>query len=95
MNNNSRNIIWLPSVRDKLIQFRSARFTAEETLDFISNVVLEVESLLENPVVGQVYTEEKGKYKGMSRIVIKRFRIYFEQIQNDIVIVAILFPGEK
>lgn len=92
---NSRNIIWLPNVRDKLTKFRSPRFTPEETFDFISQIVLETEDLLKNAVVGRTYTEESGEYKGVSRVVIKKFRIYFEQADKDIVIVAILFPGEN
>ncbi|MDO9536540.1 MAG: type II toxin-antitoxin system RelE/ParE family toxin [Bacillota bacterium] len=90
-----RNIIWLPTVRKKLIQYRSYRFTPEETLDYISQIVLETENLLKNPVIGRTYTEELGDYKGMSRVVIRRVKVYFELIRDDIVIVAILFPGEK
>jgi hypothetical protein len=48
---NTRLIIWLPTVRTKLIQFRSERFTPEETFDFIIQVVLEVEDYLKNPVI--------------------------------------------
>ncbi|MBD2868895.1 type II toxin-antitoxin system RelE/ParE family toxin [Paenibacillus arenilitoris] len=92
---NPRNIIWLPSVRNKLIQFRSDRFTPEETLDFISHLVLEAEDLLGNPVIGKSYTEETGEYKGVSRIVISKFRIYYELVRDEIIILAILFPGEK
>ncbi len=33
----TRNVIWTPAVRKKLIEFRSSRFTPEETLDFISS----------------------------------------------------------
>jgi plasmid stabilization system protein ParE len=91
----TRNVIWSPAVREKLIGFRSLRFTPEETLDFISQLVLETEELLKNPLIGKVYTEEFGKYKGISRIVIKKFQIYFKQVDNDIVIIAILFPGEN
>ncbi|HHY74407.1 MAG TPA: type II toxin-antitoxin system RelE/ParE family toxin [Bacillus bacterium] len=90
-----RNIVWLPIVIEKLKGYRSIRFTPEETFDFIAHFILETEDLLTNKVIGKAYTEEFGKYKGISRIVIKKFRVYFEQIENDIVIVAILFPGEK
>ena len=92
---NSRNVIWPISVRGKLIQFRSIRYTPEETFDFIAQLILEIEDLLKNKAIGRAYTEEFGKYKGISRIVVKKFRIYFEQINNDIIIVAILFPGEN
>jgi plasmid stabilization system protein ParE len=91
----TRNVIWTPAVREKLIGFRSSRFTPEETFDFISQLVLEIEEILKNPLVGKVYTEEFGKYKGISRIVIKKFQIYFKQDDNNIVIIAFLFPGEN
>ncbi|MBP2240931.1 plasmid stabilization system protein ParE [Cytobacillus eiseniae] len=91
----ARNVIWTPAVREKLIEFRSSRFTAEETFDFISHLVLEIEDLLKNPIIGKAYTEKFGKYKGISRLVIKKFQIYFKQVNNDIVIIAILFPGEN
>jgi hypothetical protein len=58
---NSRKVVWLSLVRDKLVQYRSKRFTPEETFDFISQFVLETEDLLKNPVLGKVYTEEFGK----------------------------------
>ncbi|WP_254119242.1 hypothetical protein [Bacillus sp. FJAT-29790] len=64
-------------------------------MDYISQFILETEDLLKTNVVGRMYTEELGTYKGMSRVVVKKFRIYFKQIHNDIVIVAIMFPGEK
>jgi hypothetical protein len=52
----SQNVIWLPVVRDKLVQFRSIRFTPDET-----QLVLEIEDQLKNPVIGKTYTEEFGK----------------------------------
>jgi plasmid stabilization system protein ParE len=91
----TRNVIWTPAVREKLIEFRSLRFTPEETLDFICQLILETEDLLKNSLIGKAYTEEFGKYKGISRIVIKKFQVYFKPVNNDIVIIAILFPGEK
>lgn len=90
-----RNIVWLPSVRNKLIKYRNYRFTPDETLVYISQIVLEIESLLKNPILGRTYTEEVGDYRGVSRVLVKKFRIYYQQVHNDIVIVAILFPGEK
>lgn len=65
------------------------------TFDFISQLILETEAILSNPILGKAYTEEDGPYAGIYRIVIKRFRIYFEQYKSEILIVAILFPGEK
>ncbi|MEX0637076.1 MAG: hypothetical protein WD135_09935, partial [Ferruginibacter sp.] len=69
----SRSIIWLPTVRTKLLQFRSERFTPEETFDFIFQVVLEAEEMVKNPVLGRTYIEEFGDNRGMSRIVIRKF----------------------
>lgn len=92
---NGRKVIWLPSVKSKLIQFRSKYFTPEETLNIISEVILETEDILKNPILSSTYTEEIGKYKGISRIVIRRFRVYFERIDDKIIIIAILFPGEQ
>ncbi|MDC3416682.1 hypothetical protein [Aquibacillus salsiterrae] len=91
----SRNITWTPIVREKLIEFRSERFTPVETLDFISQVVLETEDVLKNPVIGKNYTEEFGKYKGISRIVVRKFQFYFKQDDNDVIVIAVLFPGEN
>lgn len=90
----TRNIIWPPNVREKLIQFRSPRFTPEETFDFITQLVLETEDLLNNEVLSKTYTEVFGEYKGISRIVVKKFRIYFSRNENEVIILAILFPGE-
>jgi hypothetical protein len=92
---NNRVLVWSPAVRNKLARFRSDRFSLEETFDFISQFILETEAVLSNPVLSKAYTEEGGTYAGLSRIVIKRFRVYFEQHENKIVIVAVLFPGEK
>ncbi|KPL60257.1 type II toxin-antitoxin system RelE/ParE family toxin [Rossellomorea vietnamensis] len=91
----SRYVVWTPIVREKLKAFRSERFTPFETLDFISQVVLETEDLLKNPVLGKSYKEEAGKYKGISRIVIKKFQFYFKQVDNEVLIIAVLFPGEN
>jgi hypothetical protein len=61
-----RNILWTPVVGEKLLQFRSERFAAEETLDFIYQLILEIEELLKNGVVTQTYIEEFGAYRGLS-----------------------------
>jgi hypothetical protein len=42
-----------------------------------------------------MYTEELGKYRGITRIVVKKFRVYYKLSENDVVILAVLFPGEK
>ncbi len=67
----------------------------EETLNFISQIIIETEELLKNPIIGKTYTEEFGKYRGISRIVVKKFKIYYKQFDNDIVIIGLLFPGES
>lgn len=89
-----RNVIWLPRVKRKLISFRSVRFGPEETLDHISQTILEVEALLSNPILGSSYIEEMGDYKGVTRVVVNKFRIYYEQFNDEITIVAVIFPGE-
>lgn len=88
-------VIWTTPVRDKLLSFRSEHFTDEETYDFIVQVILETEDLLLNPVLGKTYVEEFGEYKGVSRVIIRRVRVYYEQAGNEIVVVAVKFPGEK
>lgn len=91
----SRKVIWLPRVKRKLGQFRSQRFSPEETFDFIATIIFETEELLTNPYLSGTYIEEIGRFEGVSRIVIRKFRLYFERYENDIVIVAVLFPGES
>ncbi len=56
--------------------------------------MLETESLLLNPVIGKTYTEEQGKYKEYSRVTIKKFRIYYQAIEDHVIVVAVFFPGE-
>jgi len=88
-------VIWTEPVRKKLRAFRSEHFTVEETFDYAAQLILETEDLLLNPILSRSYTEEFGKFKGFSRVVVKNFRIYFQVIEQDIVITAILFPGEQ
>ncbi|MFA9556394.1 hypothetical protein ACERII_03665 [Evansella sp. AB-rgal1] len=76
----ARNVIWSPAVMEKLTLFRSKRFTPEETLDFISQFIIEAENVLEDDIIGKSYTEEFGKYKGIFRVVVKRFREYYKLI---------------
>ncbi len=91
----NRRVVWSPAVKQKLTKYRSERFTPEETFDFISQFILETEELLKNDVIGKWYTEEFGNYKGISRIVVKKFRVYFTSIDRNVVILAVLFPGES
>ena len=88
-------IIWPGPVRNKLLAFRSERFTSEETHDYIVQIILEMESLLLNPVLSKVYTEEAGEYAGFMRLVVRKFRSYIESVEDDAVVVAVKFPGEK
>lgn len=88
-------VVWPDPVRNKLLSFRSAHFTPQETFDFIVQLILETEDLLLNPILSKTYTEEFGEYRGVSRVLIKKFKIYYEQIENDIVVLAIKLPGEK
>lgn len=90
-----RNAIWSPAVKEKITLFRSERFTAEETLDFISQFIIETEDVLKNSIIVKTYTEEFGKYRGITRIVVKKFRVYYKIIDNNVVILAVLFPGEN
>ncbi|MCM3163397.1 hypothetical protein [Metabacillus litoralis] len=90
-----RNVIWSPAVKEKITLFRSERFTAEETLDFISQFIIETEDVLKNSIIVKTYTEEFGKYRGITRIVVKKFRVYYKIIDNNVVILAVLFPGEN
>jgi len=73
-----RNVIWTPVVKNKLTAFSSDRFTSEEKYDFISQLIMETEDILKNPVIGKTYTEQFGKYKGISRIVVRKLKIYFK-----------------
>ena len=91
----SRRVIWPSPIRMKLLSFESIHFTSDETLDFIAHFVLETEQALLNPVISQYYTEDHGEFQGVSRIVIRKFKVYFELIGYDAVILAIKFPRES
>jgi plasmid stabilization system protein ParE len=92
---NVKEVVWPEPVLNKLRTFQSEHFTAEESYDYIKQFVLETENLLLNPVIGKSYTEESGEYRGYSRIVIRKFRVYFKLMNGTIVIVAVFFPGES
>jgi hypothetical protein len=68
-------VIWPQSIRVKLASFNSQHYTANETHDFIIQLILETEDLLLNPVFDKAYTEESGQYKGVSRIVVRKFKM--------------------
>ncbi len=90
-----RQVIWPSPVRNKLLAFRSARFTPEETYDYIVQIILETEILLLNPVLSKVYVEEGGEYAGFMRLVVRKFRFYIELVEDDAVVVAVKYPGEN
>ncbi len=60
---------------ERLTLFRSKRFIPEETLDFTSQFILATLDILENDIIGKSYTVEFGKYKRISRVVDKKFRV--------------------
>ena len=74
----TRRIKWPTPIRMKLLTFRSPHFTPDETLDFIAQFIVETEDVLSNPIVSRHYTEEYGEFKGISRIVVRKFSVYFE-----------------
>lgn len=88
-------VFWSESAENKIRNFRSDYYTMEETRDFVTLLMYEVESLLLNPFLSKRYVEEKGKYKGISRAVLRKFRIYYKRIDGKILIMAIKYPGEK
>ena len=92
---NGRRVIWPGPIRAKLVSFRSPHFTPEETSDFIAQFILETEDFLLNPLISRLYTEERGEFKGVSRCVIRGFRVYSELVDNDVVILAVKFPREN
>ncbi|MEH7345812.1 hypothetical protein V7122_18370 [Bacillus sp. JJ1532] len=79
---------------EKLFTLQSIHFTPEETKDFLINLVLEVEDLLLNPILSKSYMEEFGRFIGISRVIVRKFCIYYEFHGSDIVILNIKFPGE-
>lgn len=71
----TRFVIWTPAVREKLIEFRNSRFTPEETLDFISQLILETEDLLKNPLI------VKSLYRGIRKIPIILMSTYTQDLK--------------
>jgi len=90
-----RQVIWPSPIRNKLLAFRNERFTPEETYDYIIQIILETESLLLNSVLSKVYTEEAGEYAGFMRLIVRKFKFYIEPVEDDAVVVAVKYPGEK
>lgn len=92
---NIKRVVWPWPVREKLLSFRSERFTPEETYDYIVQVIVEIEDLLINPVLGRAYIEEIGEYAGFMRVVIRKFRFYVECVADEAIVVAVKNPGES
>jgi hypothetical protein len=90
-----KQVVWPKPVINKLKTFSNEHFTLEESYDYIVQVIIDTEDLLLNPVLGQTYVEEFGEYQGFARIVVRKFRVYYSVIGLDIVITAVMFPGEK
>ncbi len=88
-------VLWPKHVQDKILSYQSKHFTDEETHQYIISWILQVDNLLLNPVLSKTYTEEYGTYKGVSRIVVNKLKVYYERHDDDIVILAVIFPGEE
>lgn len=92
---NKNFVIWPKPIQEKIFSYESKHFTESETRAYLINLISDVEKVVLNPVISKTYTEEFGEFKGVSRIVVNKCKIYYEQIDNHIVIVAIKFPGEN
>ena len=92
---NKTRVIWPKPVQNKIFSYHSKHFTIEETRRFLANWILEAEKNLLNPIISKTYTEEYGEYKGVSRIIVNKFKVYYECYGDDIVIVAVKFPGKN
>lgn len=90
-----KRINWTPTAIATLKEFRSLRFTPQETLDYISQLILETDFLLSSGLISHYYIEQVGKYKGLHRIVVKGFRIYYEINEHEFTVLAILFPRQN
>lgn len=90
---NKVRVLWPKPVQDKLFSYESTHFTKAVTRRYLTNLVLQTENLLLNPVLSKTYTEEYGFYQGVSRIVVNKFKVYYERHDEDIIILAVKFPG--
>lgn len=89
-----KHVYWSASAENKIQHYKSEYYTLEETRDYIAWLMNNTENLLLNPLLTRRYTEEQGKYKGISRVVSRKFKIYYEKVDDDIIILAVKFPGE-
>jgi len=86
----SDQVLWTNSTKEKLMDFHSDHFTADETYHYIVDLILETEALLLNPVLGRTYQEEVGEFKDLFRVVVRKFKIYYQMAGTDIVVLAVL-----
>lgn len=84
-------VVWTDSSK-KILRYRSENYTIVETHDFIVWLMNKIDNLLSNPILSKRYKEENGAYLGMSRIVVRKFKIYYEKVDDEIIIVAVKFP---
>lgn len=91
----ANEVVWPNPIIHKLRAYRNERFTAEETYDYIIQLIMETEELLLNPIFGRAYIEESGEYKGFARIIVRKWRIYSIMSGSDIIISAVMYPGEN
>lgn len=89
------HVEWPGPVNKKLRSFYSDHFTAEESYDFITQLTFEVEDILLNNVISKRYAEEYGEFRGVSRLVVRKFKVYFEWQDRNIMILSVKFPGEN
>ncbi|MBS4030903.1 MAG: type II toxin-antitoxin system RelE/ParE family toxin [Clostridiales bacterium] len=92
---NQIRVLWPKPVQDKLFSYESRHFTKEVTQRYLTGLVLQFENILLNHILSKTYTEEYGVYQGVSRIVVSKFKVYYERHNEDIIILAIKFPGEN
>lgn len=88
-------VIWPTPIKSKLFSFYSEHFTPKETRRYLGFLIVRTEDLLLNETVSVRFKEDTGKYKGISRIVIDRFKIYYKRTNNEIIIIGIKFPREN
>lgn len=75
---NKVSVIWPKPVQDKLFSYESRHFTKEVTMRYLTSLVLQVDNILLNPVLSKTYTEQYGVYQGVSRIVVNKFKVYYD-----------------
>ncbi|MEW9675210.1 type II toxin-antitoxin system RelE/ParE family toxin [Lentibacillus sp. L22] len=90
-----KRVVLSKLAKKKIQHYRNEHFTEEETRIFLKKLSAEIEDLLLNPFLTRRYTDEWGECKGISRMIHRKFKFYYEMQGDDIIILAIRFPGEK